>query len=318
MSDSIESNVSDLKMAYHLLLRTRALEARHRGDKTGEKKALAELEKDGVDISDTAKAARADQVSRSNGGDKHNTNISLSALIKRLHELNLQGGGSQLQTQVTAQMVSYEETIEMEASISYRELEKVDGLVKKNRNLAETDRYQFEFSNGSTLKITDKWTNRSTTIWGDPHIDTSDEAGANDGDFKDLTGSDQYTTFMLMDGTRLTITARDNGIIEKVDIFKGSQHLSGIGAGYKIFDEESGLFAGKVETNGSSALSLVPTGDTVYAGGDGNDWFDASKNLIWGTTTGPIVTSRPSSVIEYTYSQKVTQKLSFLQVNQTA
>jgi len=63
-------------------------------------------------------------------------------------------------------------------------------------------------------------------------------------------------------------------------------------------------------------MSLVPVGDTVYAGGDGNDWFDAAKNLIWGQTSGHVVTSRPSSTIEYTYGQRIIQQVSILKVNQ--
>lgn len=121
---------------------------------------------------------------------------------------------------------------------------------------------------------------------------------------------------MLSDNTRITFTARDSGIIEQVDIFKGSQHLTGIGSGSNNWDEAGGLFARSVNNDGFSALSSVPMGDTVYAGGDGNDWYDAAKNLVWGKTTGPIVTNRPSSYIEFTYNQRITTQLSILQVNQ--
>ena len=315
MSDTIESSITDIRMAYRLILHSRLAEAKNKGDKAAEKAAQAEIDRDDAEISSAGRAAHASSVNADGKSEDLNVNIRLSDLIKKLHEVSAENPKTQQTTQQT-QTVTIQQTIETEASLSYYQLERIDDLVLKNRNLAETDRYRFEFQNGSTLKITDKWSNRSTTIWGDPHIDTSDEEGANDGDFKDLKGSDQYTTFMLSDGTRLTITARDNGIIEMVDIFKGSQHLAGIGGGSKSYDEENSLFNTQVKTDATSASSLVPMGDVVYAGGDGNDWFDAAKNLIWGTTTGPVVTSRPSSFLEFQYSQRITQSITVSQVNQ--
>lgn len=317
MSDTIESSITDIHMAYRLILHSRINEAKNKGDKAAEKAAQAELEKDEADISSAGRAAQSSSVQADGKSEDLNVNISLTDLIEKLRSVSEENADAQTTTQQT-QTVTVQQTIETEASLTYYDLERVDGLVLKNRNLAETDRYRFEFQNGSTLKITDKWSNRSTTIWGDPHIDTSDEEGSNDGDFKDLKGSDQYTTFMLSDGTRLTITARDNGIIEMVDIFKGSQHLTGIGGGSKSWDEENSLFNTKVKTDALSASSSVAMGDVVYAGGDGNDWFDAAKNLIWGTTTGPVVTTRPSSFVEFQYNQRITQSVTVSQVNQQA
>ena len=313
MTESIHSDVTDLSMAYRLLLKTKVLEARYKGDKAAEKAALNDLEKDDVEISSEAKAANSVSGAKPADSTLSNVDINLSELIKQIR-----GGQLPIQTDnlQTTQVIQFEQTIETEATFTYHQLESVNGLVLRNRNLAETDRYQFEFMNGSTLKITDKWSNKSTTIWGDPHIDTSDEAGENNGDFKDLKGSDQYTTFMLSDGTRLTITAKDSGIIEKVDIFNGSQHLHGLGSGAKEWNEKIGLFASPVKEDASLAISLVPVGDVVYAGGDGNDWFDAAHRLVWGKTTGPIVTSRPSSYIEFQINQRVTQQLSILQIDQ--
>lgn len=207
----------------------------------------------------------------------------------------------------TATQVQMTTTIQEELSFQYTTLEKVDGLQVRNKHLAETDRYAFEFSDATTLKIIDKWSGKSTTIWGDPHVDVSDVDGSMNGDFKDLTGSNTHTTFMLLDGTRLTITALDAGIIESIDIYKGDQHVTGMGAGSLKFTEKDGFFNPKVKS-GSASSSSVPTGDTVYAGGDGNDWFDASKRLVWGITTGPTVNTRPSSVMlmEYRYRMEQT------------
>jgi hypothetical protein len=311
MSDTIESSVTDLHLAYQLMVRTKLLEARNKGDKTGEKAAKDELEKDGADISEGAKSAHAASVSPGMDPTSANVDINLSTFAQ-----NIKAAQDQTQQVQMTQVVSVEQTVETDASLTYHELEKIDGLVVKNKNLAETDRYSFEFSNGSTLKITDKWSNRSTTIYGDPHVDTSDGNISSGGDFKDLTASDQYTTFMLSDGTRLTFTAKDNSLIENVDIFKGDQHLSGIGAGSKSWSDDTGLFASSVKNDAVSASSAVPVGDMVYAGGDGNDWFDASKRLVWGKTTGPTVTTRPSSYIEFQYNQRITQQVSVVQVNQ--
>jgi len=311
MSDTIESNITDIRMAYRLLLHSRITEARQKGDKTAEKAANSELKKDDVQISEAGKSAQTADLTPAVGSTDMNLNIRLADLYKKIY-----GPKEQPQQSAQAQVIEFFQKVETEVSLNYYNLEKVDGLVVKNKNLAETDRYRFEFSNGSTLKITDKWSNKSTTIWGDPHIDTSDQEGDKNGDFKDLSGSDKYTTFMLADNTRITFTARDSGIIEQVDIFNGSQHLTGIGAGSTSWDEKNGLFAQSVTNDAYSALSSVPVGDVVYAGGDGNDWFDAAKNLVWGETSGPVVTSRPSNYMEFTYNQRITQQISILQVNQ--
>jgi hypothetical protein len=311
MSDTIERNITDIRMAYRLMLHSRISVARQKGDKSAEKAAFSDLEKDDVQISDAGKSAQSASLSVPNRVNDLNVDIRLADLYKKIY-----GPKEQSQQTPQAQVIEFFQQIETEATLSYSSFEYVDGLVVKNRNLAETDRYRFEFSDGSTLKITDKWSNKSTTIWGDPHVDTSDQPGEQNGDFKDLIGSDRFTTFMLSDNTRITFTAHDDGIIEQVDIFHGSQHLKGIGAGSKSWNEDNALFAKAVNHNAFSALSSVPVGDTVYAGGDGNDWFDAAKNLVWGMTSGPIVTSRPSSQIEFTYNQHITEQISILQVNQ--
>ena len=153
----------------------------------------------------------------------------------------------------------------------------MDGLVVRSKNLAETNTYAFEFIDGVTFKITDKATGKSTTIWGDPHVDTSDEEGASNGEFSDLKTSDKFTTFQLRDGTRLTFTAKDNGIIEAVDIYKENQHVQGTGAASASFGPKTGLFDSTVKTT-SVSDSRPALGDVVYAGGDGNDWFDAAAS----------------------------------------
>ena len=311
MSDTIDNTITDIHMAYRLMLHSKIAEAKLNGDRSAEKAATADLEKDDAQISDAGKTAQSSVTVPVGGHTDTNVDISLADLFKKIY-----GPKEQPEQSPQSKVIEFIQKIETETSLNVYNLEKVDGLVVKNKYLAETDRYRFEFSNGSTLKITDKWSNKSTTIWGDPHVDTSDEEGEQNGDFKDLKGSDRYTTFMLLDNTRITFTAQDSGIIEQVDIFKGGQHLTGIGAGSKSWDEKTGLFAASVTDDALSASSSVPVGDTIYAGGDGNDWFDAARSLVWGKTTGPAVTSRPSNYVEFTYNQRITQQVSFLQVNQ--
>ncbi len=311
MSDTIENTITDVRMAYHLMLHSKIAEAKLKGDKPAEKAAASDLEKDDAQISDAGKTAQSSRAVPVGGVIDANVDISLADLFKKIY-----GPKEAPQQSGQSKVIEFIQTIETETSLNYYNLEKVDGLVVRNKNLAETDRYRFEFINGSTLKITDKWSDKSTTIWGDPHVDNSDQEGEQNGDFKDLKGSDKYTTFMLSDNTRITFTALDSGIIEQVDIFNGNQHLTGIGAGSKSWDDKNGLFAESVTNDAVSASSAVPVGDTVYAGGDGNDWYDAARNLVWGKTTGPIVTARPSSFVEFTYNQSITQQLSILQVNQ--
>jgi hypothetical protein len=143
-----------------------------------------------------------------------------------------------------------------------------------------------------------------------------DLAGNQDGDFQDLKKSNTQTTMMLQDGTRVTFTALDNGVIEAVDIFKGNQHLGGIGEASKNWKLETGLFATRVDQDGGKSSSLA-TGDTVYAGGDGNDWFTADGRLLWGKTTGPVITSRPFAVMQFEYRESISSQLS-VQVNKQA
>lgn len=124
-----------------------------------------------------------------------------------------------------------------------------------------------------------------------------------------MNSSNTHTTLMLDDGTEVVFTARDNGIIEGVDLFKGSQHLNGIGGGSIKWAQEGKWFAAEVLNDASSVKSSLPQGDIVYAGGDGNDWYDSAGRLVWGETTGSRVTSRPYATMQMTLRQTVEQSL---------
>lgn len=252
--------------------------------------------------------------------------LNLSDLFARLKELESPQASNKPQAdnpqtdnppqQIQQVQVQVQQVVERKFSMKYNELAKVDGLVRRSSNQAETDRYQFDFSDGVTFKITDKWSNRSTTIWGDPHVDVSDVEGDRDGDFQDMKGSNDHTTMMLQDGTRVTFTARDNGLIEAVDIFKGNQHLSGVGEGSAKWGTQNALFDAQVQTDTGVACA-TPTGDTVYAGGDGNDWFTSDGKLLWGKTTGPVVNTRPAATLQLEYQETTRQQVS-VQINKQA
>ncbi len=300
--------IDQAKIAHHLMLLDQWAVNRRNGKKVEKKPLMNDTEADSVSLSGKAPAEAVKTQSAKPTTD--DLQIKLFDLIARLKELVSQSSGS---TQVQA---SIKQTVEIKASLTYTVLEKVNGLVRNSQNKAETDRYLFEFSDGVTFKITDKWSNRSTTIWGDPHIDVDDVAGDRDGDFQDLKSSNSQTTFMLQDATRVTITAQDDGLIEMVDIFKGSQHLEGIGQASAEWDQEAGLFASPVDANIARA-STLSNGDTIYAGGDGNDWFTPNGQLVWGKTTGPTVNTRPYAVMQMEYQETVTQEVQ-VQVNTQA
>ena len=235
-----------------------------------------------------------------------NLDIKLSDLIRHFKEGSSGEKVQQGKGQAVEVKAEFSATyqVKTEFSLSYSEMEKVDGLVLRNKQLAETDRYRFEFSSSDRLTIVDKWSGRNTTIWGDPHIDLNDMEGDWNGDFKDLKGSNTHTTFMLMDGTRLTITALDDGIIEAVDIMKDDQHIRGFGGAASEWQEGQEYFQ---KPSSAYNPSSVPMGDIVKAGGDGNDWYAPGGQLIWGQTTGPSVLSRPYARVEMSYKQEVTQ-----------
>lgn len=221
MVDSV-GDLTDLQIAHELMVRTKRLSERMKGKKARD---LDEEHKDQASISEKAREVSVAQ-SGSDGGQ--NVRIKLADLFTRLDELrnNPQAAVEKEQREMGCVEITAEQrTTEIE--VKYNVNKPVAGLVVINENIAQTDRYLFEFRDGATFTIKDKWTGRGTTIWGDPHVDVDDVEGNQDGDFKDLKSSDRYTTFMLQDGTRVTFTALDSGIIEKVDIMKGSQHVQG-------------------------------------------------------------------------------------------
>ena len=303
------NNLSELIIARHLILHAQRAEDRRKGKKVVETSLKDEMDADSVVTGGNAPVG--------NTGAPITQQKTQDVQIKLNDFAGIQESNSQQADNLPVQVqVNIQQTVESKASLSYTVLEKVDGLVRLSQTQAETDRYRFDFSDGATFKITDKWSNRSTTIWGDPHVDVNDVEGTQNGDFKDLKTSNSQTTLMLQDGTRVTFTARDDSMIEAVDIFKGNQHLDGIGQASAKWNDEKGLFGPQVNQDAAKASS-VPMGDTVYAGGDGNDWFTADGKLLWGKTTGPTVTNRPYAVMQLDYQEKTTQEVN-VQVNKQA
>jgi hypothetical protein len=306
----INDGISDLMVARRLINHAQRMEDQRNGKKVNEKSIREEMEEDQFLLSGGEPAENTYGPASSQPVD--DTQIRLSELSSRGQAA---GENAQASSTQTVQ-VQYQQVIERSASIRYQALERVDGLVRRSQSLAETDRYRFDFMDGSTFKITDKWANRSTTIWGDPHVDVDDVEGSSDGDFQDLKTSDMHTTFMLQDGTQVTFTAQDSSIIEAVDIFKGNQHLKGFGEASSQWKENINQFSTPVEEGDSS--STLPKGDIVYAGGDGNDWFASGGTLVWGKTTGAVINGRPLATLQLEYHQSISQQLNLTVVNKQA
>ena len=304
MSNSTSIDNSNLLAASRLLEMAKQADARRSGKTVKEKSALEYMEEDQALISAPAFDAQRQEAAAL--PQIENININLSDM----RNATPQTGGTAT--------VSEEQSIQIEFELRYRSNTPLDGLLIHDRNYAESDRYLFKFADGATFTILDKWTSKSTTVWGDPHVDVDDVQGNSNGDFKDLKASDEFTTFMLSDGTRVTFKARDAGIIEQVDIFKGSQHVRGIGQAAEGYSPESGLFLQTVLQDGKTAAISTPSGDTVLSGGDGNDWYDSRGNLVWGKTTGPVVTQRPNATLEFMYRQTVSQSVSVKTISKDA
>jgi hypothetical protein len=315
MPNNINAFNPEFDVVKQILLAMRRYELKWQRHDRLSKAELARLEKDSVDLSASTQAETVAQpAAKSEGPD--NIDIRISDLIKKLESLRNSSSTSGSSGQTVE--INFQQEIKTEISFKLEVYEEVDGLVVRNKNLAETDLYKFEFIDGMTFKITDKSTGKSTTIWGDPHVDTDDQEGGFNGEFSDLKSSETHTTLMLRDNTRVTFTALDHGVIEQVDIFKGNQHLGGIGSASQNFNDKTGLFADKVDQNAATYGSSIPVGDAVYAGGDGNDWYDSSRNLLWGKTTGPLAGARPDFIYEYNFKQTISQQLTVQTLNTAA
>jgi len=313
MTGVTASDLSNLMAARRLIEMASDAEARRNGKKVTEKSALDYLEADQAFISGAALDANQQNAA---SVPVENINVKLSDFQSLAQAVeNTAQQSAPTQTGITLEA---SQSVEVQIQLSYKSNAPVEGLLVHDQNFAESDRYLFNFKDGATFTIIDKWANKSTTVWGDPHVDVDDVDGNNDGDFNALKSSNDFTTFMLGDGTRLTFKAQDNGLIEQVDIYKGSQHVTGLGQAAKDFSPENALFSKKVLADGGSAALAKPLGDVVYAGGDGNDWFDASQKLIWGKTTGPLVTQRPSATLTFRYKQTVTQSISIQTIARNA
>ena len=305
MSTISSADMSNLVAARRLMEIARKDEARRNGKKVEEMSALDYMEEDQALISDSAMDA---QTQASNSVQQiENVNIKLADI----RGATKQAVDAPRETQAdNGFTLEASQSVEIKLELRYRSNEPIDGLVVHDKNYAESDRYLFKFADGQTFTILDKWSNKSTTIWGDPHVDVSDVEGTSNGDFQDLKASDEFTTFMLGDGTRVTFKAKDAGIIERVDIFNGADHVKGLGQASKEFSPENGLFFKQVLSDGKTAAKAATLGDVVRSGGDGNDWFDTNNKLIWGKTTGPVITQRPPATLEFYYKQTVSSSIS--------
>jgi len=307
MSNVAATDTSNLMIARRLMEIEKKAEKRRKGESVDDKSALDYFKEDQALISSSAQTDPGQGTSYL--PPIENINISLADMRTTGKEPGAVNPAQENGTPEAGFTVTSTKSVEIKLELRVQSNKPLEGLVVHDQNYAESDRYLFKFADGSTFTILDKWTHKSTTVWGDPHVDVDDVAGDNNGDFQDLKGSEDFTTFMLMDGTRLTFKAKDNGIIEQVDIFKGSQHVKGLGSASSEFSPETGLFSTNMTSNEAYVANKTPMGDLVFAGGDGNDWFDSSNKLVWGKTTGPVVTHRPLATLELYYRQTVSQSI---------
>jgi hypothetical protein len=167
-----------------------------------------------------------------------------------------------------------------------------DGIRVVDPRTLETERYRIQFENGHTLRVTDLRTNQYTRVWGDPHVDLSTVQGVMDGEFSDLTASEDVTTFLLEDGTRIRFQAPDRGLIERVDVTRGAARVTGVGM-------EQGIAVGLFHEIGAACDVSSDAGDVVSAGDDGASWYDQRGRLVWGAGPEPSyissLTSRSAS-----------------------
>jgi hypothetical protein len=207
--------------------------------------------------------------------------------------------------------------IEMELSID--PAQKIDGLLFHDHSQIETDRYLIIFGHsGMDMTIIDKCALRSTYIWGDPHFDSNDVEGDQNGKLSNPDGSDDHVTFMLMDGTTVTIKVKEKSMIEDVDIIKGNQRIHGAGQASSNWSNQNALFNTHLVPDGFIAETSIPRGYTVFAGGDGNDWYLENGILIWGRQSGPYLNNASSPKNEFQVDRNVQDSLSTHQIEKSA
>jgi hypothetical protein len=95
------------------------------------------------------------------------------------------------------------------------------GTVKKNENgsVDYTSRGGWKVNvNGTTITLTDPSGEKTTKIWGDPHVKEAD--GSN------WDWSSKTATFLLPDGTKITMNADSpNGVVKNTSIYEGGQQV---------------------------------------------------------------------------------------------
>ncbi|MCE1255574.1 MAG: hypothetical protein LWX83_18745 [Anaerolineae bacterium] len=243
--------------------------------------------------------------------------INLSSLLQQLKQIETQHqqrygtysratAKEDAQVQNSTVLLSQHETVEKELIITPPHT--IEGLLIRPFNHVETDRYLFELSYPlSELTIIDKWARRSTRVWTDPSSGYSQTEDEN-----------LYATFMLMDGSRLTISARAGGNqIVEVDLIKSIQHIHcGHGQPMKL-DTTPYRLNIHLTTDGFEADGNIPRGFVLFAGGDGNDWFTVTGKLIWGHNTNASTYSATGHRPETGVASNISQDISYHQIEKS-
>jgi len=138
--------------------------------------------------------------------------------------------------------------------------------------------------NGYTLHLENKdnaWSitdaeGNTVRVWGDPHVDENAD-GSDDWDF---TGT---TTFMLDDGTKITVGTRDVGegrsVTETLTITNGDRAIVVTGIADNNVQIDSSQTNSDTTEGGQSIDTAVDDGDTLFEGEGVNQW-DRQPSLI--------------------------------------
>lgn len=152
--------------------------------------------------------------------------------------------------------------------------------VDKNSNVITLDGYQIALDESSSAWTLSKLDDNGepipgseTRVWGDPHVD-EDGDGMDDWDFK------KDTTFVLEDGTKISVGTKQWGnsdytTSDTLTITKGDQAIQVTGL---TQNDDTPLAISDVSLDGRQIDMDTKDGHYVYANADANNWTDANGN----------------------------------------
>ena len=144
----------------------------------------------------------------------------------------------------------------------------------ENKTIKLDNGYELEFSNErQEWTLTDEEGN-VVRVWGDPHVDENGD-GSTDWDFK------QDSTFVLDDGTKITVGTKDIGrddgmtVSDTLTITRGDQAIEVTGIA------DNNVQISEVMNNGQELDAATNDGFVFFEGDDGvNSWYTEGGELI--------------------------------------